>query len=321
MNVGLLRAEEREAYETLAQRSGSIFSQLAWLELFGDDVRVLALRDSAGQLIGGFSLYEERRLGLRINRNPPFTPSAGPFLRVNAKNPVEVMSAWKRALSAIAEFLEPTMLGVVSVALGRNIVDTQPFIWRRFKVVPAYTYVIDLQTPGDGLRRAMSAERRNDISKALRDGLTVEQTTDPELVWRLVQQTYTRQHMSADETAIKRILNVFANPQNSFAFAVKREGAPIAAAFCVHDRQTAYYVLGGYDSTNRHHGAGALAIQEAIFHAQSLNLERFDFEGSMEGQIERFFRGFGGVLTPYFRVNKAALPLEMALKVVKRDLF
>ena len=60
---------------------------------------------------------------------------------------------------------------------------------------------------------------------------------------------------------------------------------------------------------------------ESIRHAKELGLKTFDFEGSVIPAIERYFRGFGGKLTPYYRVNKAWLPLEMALKLVKRQLF
>jgi hypothetical protein len=38
-------------------------------------------------------------------------------------------------------------------------------------------------------------------------------------------------------------------------------------------------------------------------------------------EVERFFRGFGADLVPYFTVNKAWLPLEFMLKLLKRERF
>ena len=32
--------------------------------------------------------------------------------------------------------------------------------------------------------------------------------------------------------------------------------------------------------------------------------EKFDFEGSVVEPVERFFRGFGGTLRPYFRITR-----------------
>jgi hypothetical protein len=64
-----------------------------------------------------------------------------------------------------------------------------------------------------------------------------------------------------------------------------------------------------------------MSMVEAIRHARDLGLQTFDFEGSAIPPVEAYFRGFGGKLTPYFRVNKAWLPIEMVLKFFKRRLF
>ncbi|HOK80319.1 MAG TPA: GNAT family N-acetyltransferase, partial [bacterium] len=95
----------------------------------------------------------------------------------------------------------------------------------------------------------------------------------------------------------------------------------ISAMLCIHNNSYAHYLLGGYDESSKHRGAGVLSMWEGIIYAKSLGLKYFDFEGSMVPEIEKYFRGFGGVLTPYFRVNKAKLPLEIFLKFYKRELF
>jgi hypothetical protein len=120
---------------------------------------------------------------------------------------------------------------------------------------------------------------------------------------------------------LEAILFRYAQPSNSYAFSTCRQGKPIATCFIVHDEQTAYYLLGGYDAQDRHHGAGALAVVEAIKFAQDLGLKTFDFEGSVMPAIERYFRGFGGLFTSYYTVNRAWLPVEMLLKLGHRGLF
>ena len=118
-----------------------------------------------------------------------------------------------------------------------------------------------------------------------------------------------------------QIIYGFANRDNSFAFITYKGSQPVSASFCIYDQTTAYYLFGGYDHENRHHGAGALSLWTALGYAKGLGLKYFDFEGSMVPDIERHFRGYGGTLTPYYRVNKALLPLEMILKLFKREFF
>ncbi|OHB54213.1 MAG: hypothetical protein A2173_02700 [Planctomycetes bacterium RBG_13_44_8b] len=321
MKIRRLDDKDEVKYEKLAKEYGTIFSIIDWLKIFADKVQIYGIYDRNDGIIGGFSIYTERRCGFKLSRNPPFTPMIGPFLEIKAKNPVAVMDCWKEALSLLADFLDKLPCSIVSVSLSKDIVDTQPFAWKKFKVVPGYTYLLDLDSSVDNIRSNMSAERRNDINKASRDGLAVRQINDFKIVKSLVSKTLSRQGVSVDEVYLDRVLFEFANKDNSFAFAAFRENTPIAVSFCIRDSRTAYYLLGGYDDKNKHHGAGALAVWEAIKHAQSLGLKQFDFEGSMVPQIERYFRGFGGKLTPYYRLNKAKLPLEVLLKLFRRELF
>lgn len=321
MEINLLSDSEKPRYDELAKKCGTVFSSLDWLKIFADKVRIYGIHDKNGGIVGGFYIYTERRFSFKISRNPPFTPMIGLFLEIKAKNPVAIMDFWKEVLSLLANFLDKLPCAVISVSLSKEIVDTQPFVWKKFKVVPGYTYVLDLDNSVDDIRSDMSAEKRNDISKATRDGLTTKLVDDYSIVKSLVLKTFSRQEMVANEYYLNKILFEFANKDNSFAFAAFRENLPIAVSFCICDSRTAYYLLGGYDDKNKHHGAGAFAVWEAIKHAQNLGLKQFDFEGSMVPQIERYFRGFGGRLTPYYRINKAKLPLEILLKFFKRELF
>jgi hypothetical protein len=309
------------SYDDLAEKYGTVFNTTRWLKMFGDKIQIYGIYDKGDNLIGGFATYMEKKFGLRIYRNPPFTPLVGPFLNIESQKPVSIMSKWKKALSLMADHLESLPYAVISVSLGRNIVDTQPFRWRKFKVIPGYTYILDLSNSIKDIETGMSAERRNDISKATRDGLTTKLVDDYSIVKSLVLKTFSRQEIVANEYYLNKILFEFANKSNNFATVAFKNDCPLAASFCVYDNNTAYYLLGGYDSENKHHGAGALSVWEAIKHTRELGLKQFDFEGSMVPQIEMYFREFGGKLTPYYGINKAKLPLEILLKFFKRELF
>lgn len=320
VQVRPLEPNDLELYDQLAARHGTVFNTREWLEIFGSKVQLFGLYDGGDNLIGGFHLYKQRKFGLSIYRNPPFTPLIGPFLEVRATKHVYRMSTWKEALSSIASFIEQLPYAVISFSLDKKILDTQPFYWHKFKVIPGYTYLLNLSTDEEGLKKNMSSSLRGDLRKGQKDGLRVEKSNDFNQIQSLVMKKFSRQDMKTSGY-LGRVLFQFANQSNSFAFTTYQNGQPSATAFCIHDDHTAYYLLGGYDHENKHHGAGPLAVWNSIQYAKSLGLESFDFEGSMVPQIEQFFRGFGGELTPYYRVNKAKLPLEILLKFTKRELF
>ena len=57
---------------------------------------------------------------------------------------------------------------------------------------------------------------------------------------------------------------------------------------------------------------------EAIKLAKLKGLKTFDFEGSMHPPIEKYFRGFGGKVVPFFEVKKENTLGKLLLKVRKK---
>ncbi len=322
MKIRCLGSTESEMYNALARQHGTLFNCSDWLALFGDNVKTLGIFEDGGEMVGGLSFIIEHRFGLKIVRNAPYTPTCGPFIAVKAKNPVAVLETRRKVLECIVEYLEKENPAIVRLGLDQGVFDALPLFWGGYKVIPTYTYRIDLSISLEHIRKNMSPARRNDITKALRDGLTVHLTTDLDVVKQLCLVTFNRQQMQVNQTWVDAILFKYANSSNSYAFTTYRaDDTPIATCFVVHDSKTAYYLIGGYSANLGHHGAGALAMFEAIKHAKELGIKIFDFEGSVIPAIERYFRGFGGALTPYYTVNKAWFPLEIGLKFVKRNLF
>lgn len=308
-------------YNNLSTEYGTVYNTIDWLKMFGDRAQVCGIYDKGDNLIGGFTIYEEKKFGLRIFRNPPFTPTIGPFLKIDAKNPVAVMGIWKEALSSMAEFIEGLPYSVVSFSLDKDIVDTQPFIWKKFKVIVRYKYLLDLSHPTEDIWKGMSHEKKKAINRATEDGLLAKQIDDFKVIQALVLKTFSRQEQQFHKDYLDRILFDFANKKNCCGFVTFKEDRPLACEFIAYDKNTAHGVISGYDHNYKHRGAGPLAFWEAIKYAKESGLKYFDFEGSMIPRLERYFREFGGQLTPYYTVNKAKLPLEMLLKFFKRDLF
>ncbi len=321
LTVGRLSAADVDAYDALALKYGCVFDSIKWTGLFGGGIRRYGIYDGGAVLRGGFCLYEGRRFGLRVLLNPAFTPQVGPFFEGRATNSAARTNEQRAVVEAMAEFLGSSGVAVISLGLSQDVNDCLPFYWRGFKVVPHYTYRIDLRQNQDELLAAMSVDRRKGIRKAQKDDITVDAVSETNELRSLVLETFARKDKAFPRDAMHAILGSYPPGINSSCFISRSQGRPVAGVFVVHDTRTAYYLMGGYSSDNAHHGAGALAMYHAILKAKAQGLEVFDFEGSVIPPIEKYFRGFGGQLTPIFGIHKAWLPLEMGLKLVRRQLF
>ena len=301
--------------------ASSVFLSERWLNIYDSNLEAYGIFNGGDQMIGGFTLYRQKRTGIIYYRNPMFMSTINLFFENKSQNKAKILSENKKIMKAIADFLGDLYYGVLSIYLPENHIDMQYFYWNGFKVIPNYTYHIDLSQSLEDIRKNYSTERRNDIKKALKDGVETRLTNDFDLVKQMVNNTFNRKEKDYDKDLIDKILNQFANKENSFAFVSYQNQKPIAASFCIFDNKKVYYLLGGYDSQNKHQGAGAIAVDAAIQHSKELGISIFDFEGSMLPEVEKYFRGFGGDLIPYYSINKAKLPLEMALKFINRSQF
>jgi hypothetical protein len=324
MRIRLIEGENGDdlpLYERLVREHGTVFNSGEWGRLFGNRLLRFGIYETGGELIGGFCLYRDDRFGFPIFRNLPFAPMCGPFIDIKAKNPTNILETKRKALAEMAHLLDGKRYSIISIALDRCVDDALPFYWKKFKVIPHYTYIIDLRTPVETIKQQMSASRKRSISKARNDGLFAQKITDMTIVRNFVLNTFQRKQKKINTQYLDAILFKFANESNSFAFATYCNGDPVACSFIVHDTRTAYYLLGGHTGESKHSEGAVLPLLESILLAKEVGLQTFDFEGSMAPSIERFIRGFGGKLTPYLTVNKAWIPIEMALKTIKRELF
>ena len=75
-----------------------------------------------------------------------------------------------------------------------------------------------------------------------------------------------------------------------------------AIVFTVFDKKSMYLLLTATNPQVRHNGAVALLIWNAMVEAKKRNLQIFDFEGSSDAGIAKFFKSFGGDKNHYTRI-------------------
>jgi lipid II:glycine glycyltransferase (peptidoglycan interpeptide bridge formation enzyme) len=309
------------AYSQLSATYGSVFSQPEWLDLYGDHLVLNGLFNLNNDLIGAFNVFKAVKFGLTYLIVPPYSPSNGLFFINPAENNSNRITYEKAVHEAICQWFTDQKGFLKMSAFPPGVNDIQPYFWKGFKVVPNYTYRLKLDKDEDSLFAAMTSEKRKSVRKAQKDSVEIRPCYDYKVVKQLVLKTFDRKEKRVNHAYLDRILGSFATKENSFAFVAYINEKPAACTFCVHDSTTSYYLFGGYDNGNKHHGAGPGCMWNAILHAKKIGLNIFDFEGSMLPEVEKYFREFGGDLVPYYTIQKGWLPVEMLLKLKMRNRF
>jgi hypothetical protein len=303
-----IRALERSEFgrwDAFVRRSpqGTLFHTTLWLEAAGVPFRLLGCFRGS-EMHGGCAIGI---VGHRIAGRPypSLTPYLGVLYPLSDAKYVTELSNNKEIGNAFAVFLKSEFDGVVDLAFSPQVADLQPFIWQGFTTDLRYTYRLSLRDFSCVFDNMDAARRRNVVS-AEKQGVQVEGGVDFGEIVRLSEKSFQRQSIaSMHGAAANRFEAALRCADRCRGFLARsKDGEPLGAVWIAWDDKRAYYLLGGYDQSGKSNNAGALAMWRAIqFTATDLKLSEFDFEGSAIPAVEKFFRKFGGTLTPYHCVN------------------
>lgn len=312
------------AYETklnaFVNQHGVIFNSPAWLSCFPETrVTRCAIFNKNEEVIGCFVYFTFTKAIFKFVINLPCTPDIDLYY-INPSNSIVGRNTFnKEVVSLVAGHFDSLKADFKSINLPAFIADTQPFIWKKYRSASRYTYVLDLTKTDKELYNNLASEKRQSLNKAVKENLELELASDYTIAHDLAVKSLKRNRQYKNPEVIRNIMLKYATPQNSFAFVARKAGKPIASTFCLVYRNRAIYLFGGFDDAQKSKGAGVSCMWQCILRAKAIGLTEFDFEGSMNENIERYFREFGGELIQYSNVEKISRAMELIMKGKKRS--
>jgi len=297
-----------------------IFSRDWWLDATaGDEYWDVSIVEKDGQILAALPfMIKERRFRQTILTQPLLTQTLGPWLRSGNAKYTKRLAQQKDWMLALIDQLPPH----AHYAQNWHHEQTNwlPFYWRGFKQTTRYTYRLIELSDREALWRQFASNIRSDIRKAenrfelsVKDFLSVDEFLD------LTTQTFNRQGMNLrySREYVQTLDTACATHGARKIFVAEdTEGRKHAGVYMIWDENSAYYLMGGGNPALRNSGATSLCMWEAIRFASTVT-KSFDFEGSMIEPVERFFRGFGAIQTPYFAVSRTPSPFIRALIAAK----
>ena len=288
----------------------SLFQQPWWLRAVAPRSWGVVEGWIGGELRARMPYTVERRMGLTLLKMPPLTQTLGPwFAPVNAKYATQ-LTRQKELMNELLAQLPP--FDHFHQNFHPSVSNWLPLYWRGFRQTTRYTYVLSDLSDTEAIWDDCTTAVRNQVRRAresveVRTGLTVERFLD------LHEATFRRQGlpMPYGRDVVRRVdRSCAAQGARRIIYAEDASGRLHAAAYVVWDERCAYYLMGGSDPQLRGSGAMSLVLWEAIRFAATV-AKSFDFEGSMLEPVERFFRGFGAVQTPYFEVTGSSRRMKV----------
>lgn len=288
-----------------SEKTLPIFSRAWWLDASAGAERWdVALVENNGRVIAALPYAIERRLGLTLLTLPPFTKMLGPWLRESSAKYAKRLGQQKDLMEALIDQLPA--YDHFDQNWHYSQTNWLPFYWRGFRETTRYTYLLEDLGDMDKVVAGFENSKRANIRKAVERGI--------EVVYDIPARTFYEHHcltlakkgakIAYGWEEFRRIHDAcYAHGAGRTIAAYDRHGNLHAALFVIWDEMSAYALICAIDPDYLTHGAASLLNQQIIAYVAD-KTRRFDFEGSMIESVERSFRQYGAVQTPYFAVSR-----------------
>lgn len=260
------------------------------------------------------------RLGMRFIIQPQLTQYNGPYYNYPAHLDEQHRLAFEQQVCAqLIKQLESLHLAYFEQNFAPTITNWLPFYWAGFHQTTRYTYRInDISDPQRVLASFDKHRRQRHILRAEKE-LTPTLDISPAL-FADFHQHYWHDRGQRDLLSPDFIVNVCTRAlerrQGVLLGLRDTQGTLQAARFVVWDSRCAYSLLSAL-RPNHHNGASALLVWHLIQYLHD-KTQAYDFEGSMDPNIEYSYRLYGTTQTPYFNISRCNNPLFRLLLTAKR---
>lgn len=267
----------------------------------GSEWDVIILEKS-GEIIFAMPYVIRKIKGFRIFTMPQLTQNVGPYIVYPEGQKYNTRISWeKKVIYEFTEKLPPADMYMFQ--LSHKFKNWLPFYWKNFSQTTLYTYIIPKTRNHNEISREFDNDIRRRIKRLQEKGVEVIESNNVERFYQINRKTFERKNTRIPYT-LETVKRIYENGKKynscKILFAVKGD-KEIAGGFFVKDEESYYYLMGGF--TEEENGGMDIVLYTAIKNAIEEE-KNFDFEGSISEDIEMYFRGFGGIQTPYFRIKK-----------------
>lgn len=268
--------------------------------VYQNPLKCFTLKDKGQNPVAFFCIYSFNKLWQKHIITPPFLTDIQLTSFGLASNFSQINNFNRDVISTVASFLKKQSHSYMEIVLPKDVKDALPFIWNDFKVGIRYTYYLDLSLKEEELIQNMSSQRRKNIRDAEKLDLKVKEISDPKLIFSKANETLSSKSAKFNEEIVRQLAEL-ACTENLVTIGIYEKDNLVALSSCLITPSEAIYLFGWNTNEQGQSFIGTYALWNCILACKSRS-SSFNFAGSQIPSIEKYFRGFGGTLTPLISV-------------------
>ena len=284
--------------------NGSTYAESWYLDLVHEDWEALVENDyeRVMPLTGG------KKFGVSYLFQPYFTQQLGVFSK--SKLTPGIVETFIQSIPAHFKFIEINLNSFNKINDKKNHVSQNN------------NYLLDLIHPYEKLLKKYSNNTRRNLKKSSTYKLSISKNIKPEDLISLFRNNRGKQLKKWKDThyhILQRIMYRAVYKGKGILYGVYTEFNELcAAAFFIKNSNRIVFLFSGSNQSARENRAMTLLIDSLIREYASSRIV-FDFEGSNDANLARFYRGFGAkkITYPALLINKLAFPLKQIFQLYK----
>jgi hypothetical protein len=324
-NSRVLSRADLSQWDALVDHSshGTIFHKTGWLDAcaraLGKKVKIFGCFQD-GQLVGGCSLFLERKLGvfpiaLSICE---LTPYGGFVLSPCPSKIVRKQETFSREIieTLIGEIKKEHYFTTV-IYNSPTFLEIRPFYQNNWRSRILYTYHINLDK-NKNIESYIDQSAKKNIRKAEKNRIIIEPFSDISRYYALLCNTHTRKNLNPPPS--KRLfteLYSFIRTQNcGEMMAARTPDDEIASADIVlWDARLAYSLTAASDARFLSSGARSLLLINILKRMQERGIPKMDIRMANIPQLSKFASRFNPKLIPYYRIQSWIFDDILSIKI------
>lgn len=208
----------------------------------------------------------------------------------------------------VKEFIDGIPLEYRYIEMHLN--EQNAFLSRTFETTELVTYTLDLNRQYDEIAASYSTQTKRNLKKARSSSLTIVQTPRPEKIIKLFRDNKGLEHELpfAFYTVLEKLVEVLLSKGVAVPIGVNdKNNEMCAGAFFVKSKDRHIFLFSGANKNAYDSHAMTLLLNYYI-EEHSQTPITFDFEGSMDPDLARFYSGFGSIKRTFPMLRRNTLP-------------